>query len=80
MTDVYFQGEKLPPLRPGKVYAMQIYPGGRKVVRQCNADQLSTPSAAAKALTAGRMVYVWPDDAVDTLQRWERAKGAKVVQ
>lgn len=74
MTDVYFQDEKLPALRPGKVYGMQIYPGGRKVVKQCNADQLMTPSAAVKALMAGRMVYVRLDDAVDTLMRWRQAQ------
>ena len=77
MTDTYFQGEKLPPLRPGKVYAMQIYPGGRKVVRQRNADQLSAPNAAVKALVAGRMVYVRLDDAADTLQRWQQAKAVQ---
>jgi hypothetical protein len=80
MTDVYFQGEKLPPLRPGKVYAMQIYPGGRKVVQQRNPEQLSTASVAVKALIAGRMVYVWLGDAVDVLTRWQQAKAKKAVQ
>lgn len=74
MTDVYFQGERLPPLQPNKLWGMQIYPGGRKVVRQCDPDQLTTPTKAVKLLMTGCMVYVWLDDAVDTLQRWEQAK------
>lgn len=64
-----FMGQELPPLRAGKVWAMRIYPGGRRVVVQEEAQNIDYTEDAVAELKAGRRVLVWLDDAIDVLQR-----------
>lgn len=64
-----FMGQELPPLRDGNVWAMKIYPGGRKEVRQVNPSRVDFVSNALKKLKAEQSVYVWLDDAVEVLTR-----------
>lgn len=71
---VIWQGQELPPRKPGKVYGLRIYPGGRTQVRQFYARQLVTPMIAASKLMAGEYAQVWLDDVVDTLALWEVRK------
>lgn len=73
--DVYFQGQKLPPLREGNVWAMRIWPGGRKEVKQVKQEQLTeSPRQAVDKLLQGEYVYVWLDEAAYIVARWEDAK------
>lgn len=74
MTDVYWQGEKLPTARPGNVWLMQIYPSGRMQLAQQKPGLASVPSVAARNLVAGHMVFVWLDDAEETLRQWNERK------
>lgn len=74
MTDVYFQGVKLPALRPGKIWGMQLYPGGRKVVKMIEPAQIRPVERAADELLAGHMTYVALHEAVDAWQRYQRFK------
>lgn len=65
-----FMGQSLPELRPGKVYCMEIYPGGRKSVRQINPELLHGKDDAIKRLRDGRLCRVLLDDAVAVLSLW----------
>lgn len=72
MIDVYFQGQKLPPLREGNVWAMRIWPGGRLEVKQVKPEQIAKSTGdALNELEAGHFVYVWLDDAAYTVQQWK---------
>lgn len=53
----------LPPLREGNVWAIQLYPGGRKVQMQVKPERVSSFFDALAKLMAGQMCYVWPDAA-----------------
>lgn len=64
-----FMGQELPPLREGNVWAMLVYPGGRKLVAQIAPYNIYHINDAVAELKAGRRVYVWLDDAVEVLQR-----------
>ena len=44
----------LPPLKPGKVWGVRIYPGGRREFRQCEPAELMTYQEANEALVQGR--------------------------
>lgn len=75
MADVYFQGKKLPPLREGNVWAMWIWPGGRKEVKQVKPEQITeSPRKAVAELLSGYDVHVWLDEAAYIVARWEDAK------
>jgi hypothetical protein len=65
-----FMGQLLPPLRAGKTYCMEIYPGGRKLVKQCNPELLVNHDDAIQRLRQGRKVFVALEDAVSVLLRW----------
>lgn len=72
MSDVYFQGQKLPPLREGNVWAMRIWPGGRLEVKQVKPEQIARSTGAAlKELDSGFDTYVWLDDAAYVVQQWK---------
>lgn len=71
---VYFQGQQLPNLRPGKVWGMELYPGGRKCLRQFSPELLQLPDDAALRLAEGRMARVWLDDAEITVILWNQQK------
>lgn len=64
-----FMGQELPPLRAGNVWAMQIFPGGRKVVVQVRPYLVRPVEQAVTALRAGHRQYVLLDDAVTVLQQ-----------
>lgn len=64
-----FMGNVLPPMREGNVWAMLIYPGGRRSVEQIEPQNIEFASEAVKKLKAGQWVYVWLDDAVAVLQQ-----------
>lgn len=64
-----FMGQELPPLRVGNVWAMQIFPGGRKVVVQVQPYHVRSVEQAVTALKAGHRQYVSLDDAVAVLQQ-----------
>lgn len=64
-----FMGQELPPLRQGNVWAMLIYPGGRKVVAQIEPYNIEFVKDAVDKLRQGQYVYVWLDDAAEVLQR-----------
>lgn len=70
---VYFQGQPLPPLRPGNTWSLRIYPGGRKEVKQVRPERIQTIDAAVSALCGGEWTHVRLDDAVETLIRWKQA-------
>lgn len=75
MTDVYFQGQKLPPLREGKVWSMRIWPGGRLEVKQVNPHEIvQTATAAIRKLERGQYAYVWLDDSAYVAQQWKNYK------
>lgn len=77
MTDVYFQGQKLPPLREGNVWAMRIWPGGRLEVKQVKPEQIARSTGdALKELESGAYVYVWLDDAAYAVQQWKARQEA----
>lgn len=65
-----FMGQSLPELRSGKVYCMEIYPGGRKSVRQINPELLHSKDDAIKRLRDGRLCRVLLGDAVAVLSSW----------
>lgn len=69
---VYFQGQPLPPLRPGNTWSLCIYPGGRKKVTQVRSERIQTIDAAVKALCRGDWAHVQLGDAVETLIRWKQ--------
>lgn len=64
-----FMGKELVNLRPGNVWALEIYPGGRKTVMQTKAKYVDYTDDAVKKLNAGQRVFVWLDDATEVLRR-----------
>lgn len=60
--------DRLPVLKPDHVRAMRIYPGGRKELRQCLADDCLNPVPAVAELKKGRFVQVRIRDAWATLK------------
>ncbi len=75
MSDVYFQGQKLPPLREGNVWAMRIWPGGRLEVKQVKPEQIAKSTGdAIKELLNCFDTYVWLDDAAYVVQQWKVRK------
>ncbi len=65
-----FMGQHLPELRHGRVYCMEIYPGGRKSVRQINPDLLHDKDDAIERLRDGRLCRVSLADAIVVLSSW----------
>lgn len=63
--------DNLPPLRPGNVWAIQLYPGGRKAYMQVKLERVSSFFDALDKLKSGQMVYVWPDDAVRVWRHYQ---------
>lgn len=55
---------------PERIQALQIYPGGRKVVKTVDPSWLSTKEAAVEWLAAGSSVYVALDDAEYVLAKY----------
>lgn len=62
-------GHDLHPPRPGHVWTMQIFPGGRRVVVQARPYRISSAEDALAKLKAGHRVYVALDDAIAVLSR-----------
>lgn len=60
-------GRDLPAPRPGHLWMMQIYPGGRRVVVQAKPYRLSSHEAALTKLAGGHRVYVSLHDAIGVL-------------
>ena len=52
----------LQPLKPGKVWGVRIYPGGRREMRQYYPHELMTVQQAMEALALGRHARVAIDD------------------
>lgn len=78
MTDIYFQGQKLPPLRADNVWAMRIWPGGRMEVKQVTSDRIAKSTGdALKDLESGKYTFVWLDDAAYTVQQWKARQEPK---
>lgn len=71
---VYWYGEELRPAREGRVWLMQIYPGGRMQITQQRPGMASTPVAAIRDLRKGNMVYINLGDAQSVLAQWKVAK------
>lgn len=67
--------EGLPPLRPGKVWAIQLYPGGRRAYMQVAPERVSSFFDAYQKLKSGQMVYVWPDVAAKVWQHYQQEAG-----
>lgn len=59
----YWKGQELPPKRPGHVYIIRMWPGGRKVLDQCWFHQAHYADDAARRLKSGQTANVWLDDA-----------------
>ena len=74
MADVFWRGQKLPPLREGNVWLMQIYPGGRTIVVQHKSHYAMYVGHAVSRLLDGHMVFVWLDDAEETIRQWNARK------
>lgn len=55
--------DSLPELKEGNVWAMRIYPGGRKELRQCPAGDCLNPVPAVAELKKGGYVQVRIRDA-----------------
>ena len=64
-----FMGQELHSPRPGNVWTMQIFPGGRKVIVQAKPYRISNIESALTKLANGHRVYVALTDAVAVLQR-----------
>jgi len=63
---------ELPPLREGNVWAIQLYPGGRKAYMQVNPERISSFFDALDKLKSGQMVYVWPDAASEIWTHYQK--------
>lgn len=74
MTDTYWQGERLPTARPGNVWLLQIYPGGRMQIVQCDPKFATSVDLAVGDLLAGGSVRVALDDAEETVRQWNERK------
>lgn len=74
---VIWQGQKLPSARPGNVWLLHIYPGGRMEVRQDRPERAVTADKAVSVLMAGHDAHVWLDDAQVTVALWQQAKAAE---
>lgn len=59
----YWRGQELPPKRPGHVYIIRMWPGGRKVLDRCWFHQAHYADDAARRLKSGQTANVWLDDA-----------------
>lgn len=67
-----------PPLRPGKVFAAVIYPGGRReLMRQVDPDALEDPVEAVERLLTGHRVTVDMDAFFPVWSAWKKREGAK---
>jgi len=55
---IYFNGQRLPPLRPGNAWGFRLYPGGRAEVRQCKPERLQALGDAKRSLDAGNRATV----------------------
>lgn len=62
----------LPPLREGNVWAIQLYPGGRKAYMQVKPERVSSFFGALDKLKSGEMCYVWPDDAAKVWRHYQK--------
>lgn len=49
---------KLPPLQPGKEWALKIYPGGRSELRPYSSEMIMTNEDGLTALREGRSAIV----------------------
>lgn len=74
---VYFNGQELPALRPGKVWGLKIYPGGRMELHQYTDDLLHYVDEAVQRLCDGREARVWLDDAAFVVGLWNSRKGSQ---
>lgn len=73
---VIWQGQELPQARPGNVWLLHIYPGGRMEVVQRKPNYATTVDLAVKDLMAGGSAHVWLGDAETTVALWQQAKAA----
>lgn len=64
---------ELPPLREGNVWAIQLYPGGRKAYAQVKPERVSSFFDALDRLRSGVVVFVWPDDAVRVWRHYQES-------
>lgn len=64
---------ELPPLREGNVWAIQLYPGGRKAYVQVKPERVSSFFDAFDKLRTHHMVFVWPDDAVRVWTHYQQS-------
>lgn len=55
--------DKLPMLGIGKTWAIQLYPDGRRFMKQIEPSQIERTKHAIMVLQSGQMVHVWPSDA-----------------
>lgn len=66
---IYFQGEPLPPLRPGKVWGFKIWPGGRMELRPVPPGMIDSVGYALNRLEAGHAATVALSDATETAKQ-----------
>ena len=69
-----FNSQTLPAPRPGRVWGLLIYPGGRKELRQYPPDMLQDRDEAVRRLEAGREARVRLDDAGVVVAMWQARK------
>lgn len=65
---------ELPELKPGKIWAMRIYPGGRKELRQRAEDMCVEPMEALKRLKQNQSATVRMADAQWVWAMWSAAR------
>ncbi len=61
---VIWRGKELPQCKPGHVYAIRMWPGGRKELRQVPYEEMHYADEATRRLQNGHCANVWLDDAV----------------
>lgn len=61
---VIWQGKELPPKKPGHVWAIRMWPGGRKELRQVLLEEMHHADDATSRLQNNHCANVWLDDAV----------------
>lgn len=69
---------KLPPLQPGKEWALKIYPDGRSELRQVSSELIATNEDGIAALRSGRATIVrMMDISVDLVDYIKNPKGTQ---
>lgn len=59
---VYWQGKELPKAKPDHVWAIKMWPGGRKILNQQLIDSMHNSWDAVERLQHGHCANVWLDD------------------